>query len=109
MDKEAFRTWSHKAADWGVDYRASLRSLPVRSQVAPGETYNAVPESAPESAEPMETIFADFEKIILPGITHWQHPRLFPCQCRTCIHHRRATRHRHGGAMHAMANLAFCH
>jgi aromatic-L-amino-acid/L-tryptophan decarboxylase len=77
MDKEAFRTWSHKAADWGVDYRASLRSLPVRSQVAPGETYNAVPESAPESAEPMETIFADFEKIILPGITHWQHPRFF--------------------------------
>jgi aromatic-L-amino-acid/L-tryptophan decarboxylase len=77
MDHEAFRAWSHKAAEWGVDYRETLRSRPVRSQAAPGETYNAVPEAAPESAEPMDTIFADFEKIILPGITHWQHPRFF--------------------------------
>jgi aromatic-L-amino-acid/L-tryptophan decarboxylase len=77
MDDDVFRAWSHKAADWGVDYRASLRDLPVRAQTKLGETFNALPESAPESAEPMEAIFADFEKIILPGITHWQHPRFF--------------------------------
>ncbi len=77
MDSEAFRSWSHKAADWGVDYRASLRDLPVRSQAKPGDTFNTVPEAPPEFAEPMEAIFADFEKIILPGITHWQHPRFF--------------------------------
>jgi aromatic-L-amino-acid/L-tryptophan decarboxylase len=77
VNEEAFRAWSHKAADWGVDYRASLRDLPVRAQAEPGDTFSAVPEAAPESAEPMETIFADFEKIILPGITHWQHPRFF--------------------------------
>lgn len=77
MDDEAFRNWSHKAADWGVDYRASLRDLPVRAQTQPGDTFNAVSDSAPESAEAMEAIFADFEKIIVPGITHWQHPRFF--------------------------------
>lgn len=77
MDIDAFRAWSHKAADWGVDYRTSLRDLPVRSQAKPGDTFNTVPEAAPESAEPMDVIFADFEKIILPGITHWQHPRFF--------------------------------
>jgi aromatic-L-amino-acid/L-tryptophan decarboxylase len=77
VNEEAFRAWSHKAADWGVDYRTSLRNLPVRAQTQPGETFNAVPEAAPELAEPMEAIFADFEKIILPGITHWQHPRFF--------------------------------
>ena len=77
MDNDAFRAWSHKAADWGVDYRASLRDLPVRAQTKLGKTFNALPETAPESAEPMEAIFADFEKIILPGITHWQHPRFF--------------------------------
>ncbi len=77
MDDAAFRNWSHKAADWGVDYRASLRDLPVRAQTQPGDTFNAVPDSAPESAEAMEAIFADFEKIIVPGITHWQHPRFF--------------------------------
>lgn len=79
MDNDAFRAWSDKAADWGVDYRASLRNMPVRAQTQPGDTFNAVPEAAPESAEPMETIFADFERIILPGITHWQHPRSFAC------------------------------
>lgn len=77
MNDYDFRNWSHKAADWGVDYRASLRNLPVRAQVLPGDTFNAVPESAPESPETMDAIFADFEKIILTGITHWQHPRFF--------------------------------
>ncbi len=77
MDNDDFRLWSHKAADWGADYRASLRDLSVRAQTKPGEIYNAVPIAAPESSESMDAIFADFEKIILPGITHWQHPRFF--------------------------------
>jgi aromatic-L-amino-acid decarboxylase len=77
MTEIDLRHWSHKAADWGADYRASLRDLPVRAQTKPGATYNAVPEAPPESAESMEAIFADFEKLILPGITHWQHPRFF--------------------------------
>ncbi len=77
MDNDSFRAWGHKAADWSADYRASLRNMPVRAQTQPGEIFNAVPANAPEAPEPMEAIFADFQSIILPGITHWQHPRFF--------------------------------
>lgn len=77
MDEEAFRAWSVKAAEWGADYRASLRDRPVRAQTAPGEIAAQIPASPPEKAEPMEAIFADFEETILPGLTHWQHPRFF--------------------------------
>ncbi|MBX3584261.1 MAG: aspartate aminotransferase family protein [Rhizobiaceae bacterium] len=77
MDSEEFRDWSRRAADWGVDYRASLRDKPVRSKVQPGETGSRIALSAPEAPEPMEDIFADFERDIVPGMTHWQHPRFF--------------------------------
>ena len=77
MDEKAFRDWSRKAADWGADYRASLRDLPVRARTAPGEIAAQIPAAPPEAGEAMEAIFADFEKIILPGMTHWQHPRFF--------------------------------
>jgi aromatic-L-amino-acid/L-tryptophan decarboxylase len=77
MDNDSFRSWGHKAADWSADYRANLGQLPVRAQTKPGEVYNAVPADAPETPEAMEDIFADFESFILPGITHWQHPRFF--------------------------------
>ena len=77
MDNDEFRTWSHRAADWGADYRADLRARPVRAQVEPGATFEALPGDAPEKPESMEAIFADFEKIVVPGMTHWQHPRFF--------------------------------
>jgi aromatic-L-amino-acid decarboxylase len=77
MNNNEFRDWSHKAADWGADYRASLRDRPVRAQTKPGAIFNAVPVAAPEYPEAMDAIFADFEKLILPGMTHWQHPRFF--------------------------------
>jgi aromatic-L-amino-acid/L-tryptophan decarboxylase len=77
MDDQEYRKWSRKAADWGVDYRASLRDLPVRAQTKPGDIAKSLAASAPETPQPMSDIFADFEKTILPGITHWQHPRFF--------------------------------
>jgi aromatic-L-amino-acid/L-tryptophan decarboxylase len=77
MNGNEFRNWSQKAAAWGADYREGLRDLPVRAQTKPGAIFNAVPSDAPEAPELMENIFADFERIILPGITHWQHPRFF--------------------------------
>ena len=77
MDEPEFRTWSRKAADWGVDYRASLGGRPVRANVQPGDIYGALPVSPPELPEPMDAIFADFESVIVPGMTHWQHPRFF--------------------------------
>jgi aromatic-L-amino-acid decarboxylase len=72
-----FRKWAVKAAEWGVDYRARLRELPVRPPIEPGEIAARIAASPPETAEPFETIFADFERDIVPGMTHWQHPRFF--------------------------------
>ncbi|MGB0439490.1 MAG: pyridoxal phosphate-dependent decarboxylase family protein, partial [Paracoccaceae bacterium] len=63
--------------EWGVAYRTSLDSKPVRAQVLPGETYTTVPASPPDAATSMDEIFADFESLIVPGMTHWQHPRFF--------------------------------
>ncbi len=77
MDKDEFRHWSHRAADWGADYRVTLRDKSVRAQTKPGAIYDAISITAPENPEKMEDIFADFEKLIVPGMTHWQHPRFF--------------------------------
>jgi len=77
MDKGEFRNWSLKAAEWGASYRETIRERPVRAQTAPGEIASKIAPSPPECAEPMEAIFADFEEKILPGMTHWQHPRFF--------------------------------
>jgi len=77
MNENEFRNWSRKAAEWGVDYRNGLRDRPVRAQTRPGAIFNALPSDAPEAPESMDAIFADFERIVLPGITHWQHPRFF--------------------------------
>ena len=77
MNGDGFREWSKRAAEWGADYRAGLRDLPVRAQTEPGEIAAQLPASPPETAEAMEAIFADFETIIMPGMTHWQHPRFF--------------------------------
>lgn len=77
MDTEEFRQWSHRAADWSADYRAGLRAQPVRSPLRPGAIAARIPAAPPERAEPFEEIFADFENIVPPGMTHWQHPRFF--------------------------------
>lgn len=77
MDEEQFRHWSKRAAEWGVDYRNGLRDKPVRAQTAPGEIAAQIAATPPETGEAMETVFADFEKIVVPGMTHWQHPRFF--------------------------------
>lgn len=72
-----WRSWAVKAAEWGVDYRARLRELPVRPPVKPGDIAAQLPPSPPEAGEAFEQIFTDFERIIAPGMTHWQHPRFF--------------------------------
>jgi aromatic-L-amino-acid/L-tryptophan decarboxylase len=77
LNEGQFRSWSRRAAEWGADYRASLHDRPVRAQTAPGEILAGIAAHPPEMPEPMEAIFADFEETILPGITHWQHPRFF--------------------------------
>lgn len=77
MDNEDFRTWSRRAAEWGADYRETLRDRPVRAQTQPGEIAARIAQSPPEAPEPMDAIFSDFERDIVPGMTHWQHPRFF--------------------------------
>ena len=77
MNHDDLRHWSKHAADWAHDYHASLRMRPVRADLTPGAIAAQLPLGPPETAESVETIFADFERIVPPGMTHWQHPRFF--------------------------------
>ncbi|MBV9403740.1 MAG: aspartate aminotransferase family protein, partial [Acidobacteriaceae bacterium] len=77
MTPEEFRAIGHQLVDWVADYRENIASLPVMARVAPGEIKDALPPQPPQEAEPFGAIFADLEKIILPGLSHWQHPRFF--------------------------------
>lgn len=77
MDSESFRHWSRRAADWGADYREQVREQPVRPRVKPGDILRQLDAAPPERPEPMDDIFRDFETVIMPGMTHWQHPRFF--------------------------------
>src|SRR5262247_915863 len=77
MDSQSFREWAVRAAEWAADYRATLAGRPVRAQTPPGAISDQLPAQAPELPEEMRTIFADFERMIVPGMTHWQHPRFF--------------------------------
>jgi aromatic-L-amino-acid decarboxylase len=77
MDPEAFRREAHHLADWVANYLAGSSRYPVLAQVAPGDISGKLPQEAPVAGESFEAIFNDFEKIILPGITHWNHPGFF--------------------------------
>ena len=77
MDWDEYIKWGEEAVRWGSNYRKTLRNYPVRSQNQPGDTYNSLPSKPPEQPETIEKIFDDFKKIIMPGVTHWQHPRFF--------------------------------
>ena len=67
MDPEAFRKEAHRIADWIADYFAAPERFPVLSRVQPGDIRAALPDSAPEQGESFDAIFADFERVILPG------------------------------------------
>ncbi|MGB2358290.1 MAG: pyridoxal-dependent decarboxylase, partial [Paracoccaceae bacterium] len=77
MNWDEYAAWGKKISDWGAAYHQNLRDQPVRAQVAPGETASLLEPSAPETGEDMGTILEDFERVVMPGITHWQHPRFF--------------------------------
>lgn len=77
MDNDTLRRWLHRASDWSADYLRDVADRPVRAQTRPGSIYAAVPKAPPQQGETMEAIFADLDRMILPGMTHWQHPRFF--------------------------------
>ncbi len=76
-EKIDFKLWSHAAADWSTQYLEGVANRPVRSPNAPGDVSAQIAATPPQKAEPMDVIFADFERIIPDGMTHWQHPRFF--------------------------------
>ncbi|HWF86367.1 MAG TPA: pyridoxal-dependent decarboxylase [Vicinamibacterales bacterium] len=77
MDPEAFRRNGHALVDWIAEYLAHPEKYPVLSRVKPGEIAAALPPCAPEEGEPFEAIMADFERVLVPGLTHWNHPGFF--------------------------------
>jgi aromatic-L-amino-acid decarboxylase len=74
MPKEDFRKFGHEIVDWIADYFERMETLPVLSQNAPNDLKNALPISAPAQGEDVGAIFADVERLILPAVTHWNHP-----------------------------------
>ncbi|MEP0961198.1 MAG: pyridoxal-dependent decarboxylase [Roseobacter sp.] len=77
MNWDEFAIWSKKIADWGARYHKTLRERPVRAQTKPGDIAVQLPKSPPRAPEDMATILRDFDEIVMPGMTHWQHPRFF--------------------------------
>ena len=77
MDIEEFRSTAHDVVDWMADYLRDIESRPVRAQVVPGEVLGRLPAYPPLQGTPPVAILDDFKQLILPGITHWQHPSFF--------------------------------
>ncbi|MGH7697846.1 MAG: pyridoxal phosphate-dependent decarboxylase family protein [Candidatus Dormibacteria bacterium] len=77
MDPGEFRRLGHVTIDQLADYLERLPTLPPLSAARPGELLERLPPEAPAQGEPMEAILADLERLVLPGITHWAHPRFF--------------------------------
>lgn len=75
MSPEEFRKSGHEVVDWIADYLRDVGTLPVSPNVKPGALIDALPASAPETGEPMDAILRDFRELIVPGLTHWNHPR----------------------------------
>jgi aromatic-L-amino-acid/L-tryptophan decarboxylase len=67
----------YAAIDWLAGYQERLREVPVLSPAKPGDVRAALPPSAPEEAEPFARVLEDLDRVVLPGVTHWQSPRFF--------------------------------
>jgi aromatic-L-amino-acid/L-tryptophan decarboxylase len=82
MTPDEFRRYGHAVIDWIADYQSRVESFPVLSQVKPGEIRAALPDAPPAKGESFDALLKDIDRVILPGITHWQSPNFFayfPC------------------------------
>jgi aromatic-L-amino-acid/L-tryptophan decarboxylase len=77
MNNDEFRRSGHQLIDWIADYLENIERYPVLAQVQPGEIRAQLPAAAPTHGEPFDAILRDVEKIVMPGITHWQSPNFF--------------------------------
>ena len=81
MSPEEFRAVGHDVVDWIADYLAHARDYPVLPSIKPGSMIDALPSSAPDIGESIATILADFDKLVMPAVTHWNHPRFMAYFC----------------------------
>lgn len=77
MKNEDFRLVGHQFVDWIADYFENVEKFPILSPLEPGDVKKNIPAVPPARGEAMEGIFRDFERVLLPGVTHWQHPGWF--------------------------------
>ena len=74
---EDFRRLSHEVSDWIADYLTDVGEMPVLPSVRPGDVRSQLPVSPPEVGEALDTVLQDYREIIVPGLTHWNHPAFF--------------------------------
>ncbi len=82
MHPDEFRRHAHAAVDWMADYLRDVGALPITPAVSPGDIRRQIPETPPLDAEPFDALLDDFRQVIVPGMTHWNHPgwfAYFPC------------------------------
>ena len=84
MTPDEFRVAGHRVIDWLADYRAGLADRPVQARTEPGQVKAQLPNSLPEQPESFDQIVRDLDRVIVPGLTLWQHPQFFgyfPSNC----------------------------
>ena len=77
MTPDEFREYGRQVVDWIADYWENIESRPVGARVKPGDVAALLPSTAPEKGEPFSAFLADMERVVMPGITHWQHPSFY--------------------------------
>jgi aromatic-L-amino-acid decarboxylase len=77
MTPEEFRRYGHQLVDWIADYRAGLSKRPVMQPIEPGAIKAMLPSAPPQQPEEMEALIADLDRVVAPGLTHWQHKMFF--------------------------------
>ena len=77
MSPEEFRRFGHGVVDWIADYFSHPERYPVLAQVEPGELRSRLPSAPPETGEAMSEILEDFGRLVVPALTHWNHPSFF--------------------------------
>lgn len=77
MTPRDLERWGAELGRWAAGYLETIRERPVRAQTAPGDILRQIPDGPPDEPTDFQSIFRDFEQVVMPGITHWQHPRFF--------------------------------